>query len=173
MAQPQRIVIFGKPGSGKSTFALHLAKKLKIPLLHVDKIFFVANWDYRDYEDFLTDQRSWVESENWIIDGNSILSLWMRYERATMVIYLNYPRWICYLRILKRFFYHDPEIDDMPSGCTKSITRTLLKYTWEYEDRIKPTIEWLHGLCPETPFYEITSDHELALFEKKFFNENT
>jgi len=86
MSEPQRIVIFGKPGSGKSTFALALSKKLQLPLLHLDKIFFVENWEYRNYSNFLDEQQSWIDQEKWIVDGNSIQSLWMRYSRATMVI---------------------------------------------------------------------------------------
>ena len=170
MSQAQRIVIIGKPGCGKSTFALSLSKRVKLPLLHLDKIFFVENWAYRNYSDFLDEQQSWIDQDNWIIDGNSIQSLWRRYSRATMVIYFNYPRWLCYARIFKRFFSHDPEIDDMPNGCTKNISWKLLTYLWGYENRINPVLEWLKECEPDVPFYEIRSDDELALFEKKYFN---
>lgn len=36
----QKICIFGRPGSGKSTFALQLHKKLNLPLYHLDKYFY-------------------------------------------------------------------------------------------------------------------------------------
>ena len=172
MSEPQRIVIIGKPGSGKSTFALYLAKKLHLPLLHLDKIFFIANWEYRNYYEFLNEQQSWVNQEHWIIDGNSIQSLEMRYERATMVVYFNYPKWLCCLRIFKRFFYHDSEINDMPDGCTKNISWKLITYLWEYENRIKPELKWLKTCYPDVPFHEITSDKEQKMFEKKIFSEH-
>ena len=41
-ACPQRIMIFGRPGSGKSTFAVELALKLNLPLYHLDKYFVTA-----------------------------------------------------------------------------------------------------------------------------------
>lgn len=173
MPEPQRIVIIGKPGSGKSTFALRFAKQLQLPLLHLDKIFFVENWESRNYSDFLDEQQLWVERDNWIIDGNSIQSLWMRHSRATMVIYFNYPNWLCFLRIFKRFFSHDPAIDDMPAGCRKNVSWKLLTYLWGYEKRINPVLEWLRQIHPEIPFYEIRSDDELRAFEKKILTTRT
>lgn len=47
MRHPQKIMIFGRPGSGKSTFALQLHKLTEIPLHHVDKHFFEAGWQKR------------------------------------------------------------------------------------------------------------------------------
>jgi adenylate kinase family enzyme len=45
-----RICIFGRPGSGKSTFAHKLHLKTGLPLYHLDRYFFVANWVERDYQ---------------------------------------------------------------------------------------------------------------------------
>lgn len=36
---PQRIMIMGRPGSGKSTFSIKLQTMLNIPLFHLDKHF--------------------------------------------------------------------------------------------------------------------------------------
>jgi adenylate kinase family enzyme len=52
----KKIMIFGRPGSGKSTFALDLQKMLKIPFYHLDKYFFRDNWVERDYDEFLEKQ---------------------------------------------------------------------------------------------------------------------
>jgi len=52
----KKIMIFGRPGSGKSTFALDLQKMLNIPLRHLGKYFFRDNWVERDYDEFLEKQ---------------------------------------------------------------------------------------------------------------------
>ena len=57
----KRIMIIGRSGAGKSTAAHDLHKKLKIPLFHLDKHFFVENWEQRDYQAFLSIQQSFVE----------------------------------------------------------------------------------------------------------------
>jgi adenylate kinase family enzyme len=36
----KRIMIFGRPGSGKSTFATWLSRALNLPLHHLDKHFY-------------------------------------------------------------------------------------------------------------------------------------
>ncbi len=161
-----RIAIIGKPGSGKSTFASELAKKLNLPLYHLDKIFFVENWEYRNYWDFLDEQQTWCDQDTWVIDGNSLQSLSMRYERATMVIYFNYPLWICYWRMLKRVFKPNIKIDDMPIGCTKNISWKLITYLWNYERRINPLIRCIKEIYPETPFFEVRSDTQLHALRK-------
>jgi adenylate kinase family enzyme len=50
---PKRIMIFGIPGSGKSTFAAKLSQQLGLPLFHLDKYFFTRDWQERDYDEFL------------------------------------------------------------------------------------------------------------------------
>lgn len=42
------IMIFGKPGSGKSTFAFWLHQKTKIPLYYLDKYIYLQNWQERN-----------------------------------------------------------------------------------------------------------------------------
>lgn len=84
-------MIFGRPGSGKSTFALKLAKRSGLPLYHLDKYFFQANWVARTYDNFLEDQYSIVSGKSWVIDGNSLQTLHVRYSEADICIYFNYP----------------------------------------------------------------------------------
>ncbi|HXF90407.1 MAG TPA: AAA family ATPase, partial [Candidatus Nitrosotenuis sp.] len=95
MKSPKRIVIFGRPGCGKSTFALSLHQATGIPLYHLDKYFFTSNWVERDYGEFLAIQQSIIDQDQWIIDGNSIRSLEMRFARADLVLYFNYSKWVC------------------------------------------------------------------------------
>lgn len=63
----QRIMIFGLPGSGKSTFAFKLHQKTKLPLYHLDTYFYLDNWIERPKEEFLSLQRKLVSKDQWII----------------------------------------------------------------------------------------------------------
>ena len=49
----KRIMIIGGNGSGKTTFARQLSKKLDIPLIFIDKIFWTDNWQRADVCDRL------------------------------------------------------------------------------------------------------------------------
>lgn len=169
MENPIRIAIFGKPGSGKSTFASELSKKLNAPLHHLDKIFFIENWADRNYQDFLADQQKIVSTDSWIIDGNSLQSLEIRYARANTVIYFNYPSWLCCWRMIKRFWRSNPDIQDLPPGCTKTISWKLLSYLWGYENRINPSLTALQERYPQIQFFEIRSDKELKQLTTTLF----
>jgi adenylate kinase family enzyme len=174
-----RIMIFGRPGSGKSTFALKLAKKHGLPLFHLDKYFFESNWNARNYEDFLEDQYAIVAKKDWIVDGNSLQSLSLRYSEADICIYFNYPRLLCLWRLIKRTFYKDRDIDDRADGCKERVSWRLIKYMWSFEyrlnNRLAMQLEMLEEFYPDVQFYTVRNDRELqavvaelsSCFEKK------
>lgn len=112
-----RIMIFGRPGSGKSTFSLKLHKMFGLPLYHLDRFFYIENWTERNYQEFLDMQQRMVVNDRWIIDGNNSKSLEVRYERASLCLYFNYSRWLCYVRILKRLFIKDKALKDRAAKC--------------------------------------------------------
>lgn len=155
--RPNRIMIFGRPGSGKSTFAHAIHCILKLPLHHLDKYYFINNWVERDTQEFLDIQQSLVSSKKWIIDGNSIKTLEIRYAKADLVLYINFPRWICIYRILKRILFPNTEIDDRADNCKDRISWKLLKYSWTFDKRIKGPLMHLHKQYPEVKFVEITN----------------
>ncbi|MBS0186306.1 MAG: DNA topology modulation protein [Proteobacteria bacterium] len=161
-------MLFGRPGSGKSTFAFKLHKMTKIPLHHLDKHFYEANWIERNYEEFLALQKKIVDQESWIIDGNSLKSLEMRYSRAQMTIYFNFPLRQCYWRVFKRLFDKNPQIDDRAEGCRETIKIRLLQYGWHFPKRIAPSLEVLRKTYPRVTFIEVKSQKDLKMLEKEF-----
>jgi adenylate kinase family enzyme len=168
MKKYQRIMIFGLPGSGKSTFAVHLAHRLKLPLHHLDKHFYIENWVERDKEQFLNIQQNLVNQDRWIIDGNAIRSLEMRYSRADLVLYFATSRPICFGRLIKRRFFKNKYIQDRAEGCGESLPSHLIKYMWTFDRRVQPILEQLQKSYPLTPFYKIRSMQDLEEVLKFF-----
>jgi adenylate kinase family enzyme len=161
---PRRIMIFGRPGSGKSTFATRLAQALDLPLYHVDKYFFCENWEKRPHEDFLADMERLVAQEAWIIDGNAIASLPIRLERADMAICFVLPLPICLWRIVKRFFLKNP-YDDRAKGCKEKIRWPLITYTVGYRRRIMKLLQELQPQYPNLSFRWCFTDKSVAQVE--------
>lgn len=167
MTGMKRIMIFGRTGSGKSTFAVRLAQALELPLYHLDQWFYTEQWVERDRAEFLAIQQNLVDQDHWMIDGNSLKSLEMRYCRADTVIYVCLPRWLCLLRLLKRRFFKDRSIQDRAPNCPEKITLKLLQYTWTFEDRTRDQIVSLRAAYPNVPFYEVRTQNQLdMLFQK-------
>jgi adenylate kinase family enzyme len=157
----QRIMIFGLPGSGKSTFSLRLSQLFGLPLYHLDRYYFCEKWVIRETTEFLTIQKNLVEQDTWIIDGNALQSLEMRYCRAHIVIFMAYPRLLCLWRIFKRLWQKDPLILDRAPNCQERVSWKLIKYLWTFEQRVSSYLPMLHKLYPNTPFYKITKQSEL------------
>lgn len=53
-----------------------------LPLHHLDKYFY---WIEQDYNEFIEIQKNIVDTECWIVDGNSTRSLEIRWARADLV----------------------------------------------------------------------------------------
>lgn len=154
-------MIFGRPGSGKSTLALLLHHRLGLPVHHLDKHFFTANWQERNYDDFIRIQQRIIASDQWIIDGNSTKSLSLRYQRADLVLFVNFSRLVCYTRVIKRLFFKNPLIDDRAPNCPETVRMHLLRYMWSYDARVKPIIAELKTTYPRVPFFTIKNSHNL------------
>ncbi len=156
-----RIIIFGRSGSGKSTFALKLHQALGIPVYHLDRYYFIENWLKRDDLEFMDMQRSFVAEKKWIIDGTQVKSLETRYKRADVFIYFNYPFWRCLWRICKRRFGKDSRILDRAEGCGEQVAWDLVSYTWRFRERVKDVLPALRQKYPDVQFIEVRSDKEL------------
>ena len=162
-------MIFGRPGSGKSTFALWLHDITNIPLHHLDKHFFISNWAERDYGEFMSIQEQIVAGKQWIIDGNSLKSLATRLSKAEVCIYFNYPKLLCIWQLVKRLVTKNLLIDDRAPGCKEKLSWKLIWYTWTFEKRILKRNFWpLIDQYKGVKFIEIKSDDDLQNLKNYF-----
>jgi adenylate kinase family enzyme len=155
---PKRIMIFGRPGSGKSTFACELHRKTQIPVFYGDKYFFEANWKMKSPEKCFQIQQSFIHQPYWIIDGNCIScpdTFEQRFASADLIVYFNFSRYLCLYRILKRRFFRNKKFDDRAEGCRESISWGLLKFAWNCELQFAPLIQRLKKQYPSKIFVEI------------------
>lgn len=161
----QKIMIFGRPGSGKSTFAYYMSQKTQIPLYHLDKYFYVSNWIERDEKEFIKIQKKLVSNDKWIIDGNSIKTLEIRWSQADLIIYFNYSKITCLLRLIKRMFLKNKNIDDRATNCHEKLRFKFLKYMWYFNNKVTKTIERLKHKYSGSTFIEISSDKDLKIIK--------
>lgn len=162
----KRIMIFGIPGSGKSTFSLYLSDLLNLPVEHLDKSFFVENWIERDYEDFLRIQENFVNKDSWIIDGNATRSLEIRFKRADVALYFRFNRLLCLWRLFKRRINKNSRIFDRAEGCSEQIRWKLIRYLWGFNKRVEKSILHLKEKYPHVQFYELRNNQDLEKFMK-------
>lgn len=70
MPLPERILVIGNTGSGKSTLAEELARRLGLPFIELDALFWLPNWTEPEPEDFRAKVRAATEGGRWVIAGN-------------------------------------------------------------------------------------------------------
>lgn len=98
----RRILIIGCPGSGKSTLSQRLSAQLNLPCYHLDDFYWQANWQRPKEVEWVAQLDTLIQNEEWIIDGNYYRYLPKRLTRATGVIYLDAPLYLCLYRIIVR-----------------------------------------------------------------------
>lgn len=102
----KRISIIGISGSGKSVFSRIVAEKTKLPLFHMDQLFWKGNWEEIPEQEYLAEHQKLIQKDRWIIEGYIDEKMSDRLKRSDVVIFLDYPGWFCAWRVLKRWFVH-------------------------------------------------------------------
>ncbi len=129
----KRIMIIGCPGSGKSTLSKQLAMKLKLPLVHLDQIYWKSNWQPISNETFDELLLHEVRKDEWIIDGNYSRTISMRLEACDTIIYLDYHRMTCLFGVIKRVIKgYGKTREDMGENCPERLDPDFLRYVWTF-----------------------------------------
>lgn len=102
-APPQRVLVVGVPGSGKTSVARRAAEILGVPHVELDGLHWGANWTPRD--DFRALAESALSSGRWSACGNYHSKLHdLTWERADLIVWLDLPPYVTLLRLLRRTF---------------------------------------------------------------------
>lgn len=134
----EKVAIIGCSGSGKSTFADRLQKKLDLPLYHLDFFYWKPNWERPPKEDWTALHDSIVAESKWIIDGNYRGTLDTRLNAADTIVFLKFSRVRCLAGVLRRFMRRK-RIDEIP-GCRERLDLGFIKWVWEYNRKDAPRI---------------------------------
>ena len=146
----KRIVIIGCSGSGKSTFSRKLQQLTGNPLYHLDKLFWLPDWELRSAEEQDRIQKELVKEGNWIIDGNYQRSLPIRLERADTIFFFDYPRRLCLYRALKRIVSNRKRTrPDMGAGCPERFDWEFMKFIWNFNKNNRPGLIALLDQAPD------------------------
>ncbi len=126
----KRILIQGSAGAGKSTFARELGELLNIPVIHMDKEFWQPGWNRPDPEDWYNRQIEMYERDSWIIEGGAYKkTLPIRVKKSDFIIYLDFNRFFCMYRCIKRYFmYRGKTRPDLSEGCPERIDYAFAKW---------------------------------------------
>lgn len=101
----RRIVVLGRGGSGKSVLAQDLSRRLGLPVVELDKLFWRPGPCPTPEPEWMEIQREIVAGDHWILDGDLgpyDTGLALRLRRADTVILLDFALWRCVWRAVRR-----------------------------------------------------------------------
>ncbi len=102
-----RICILGPSNSGKSTLADAVARKLNLPVVHLDQLFHQphTNWVPRPETEFLHLHDLAIRQEQWVIEGNYTRCIAQRLAHATGFILLDVSTVSSLVRYFRRCWF--------------------------------------------------------------------
>lgn len=129
----RRILIIGSSGAGKSTLARALGRAMGLPVVHLDKLWWLPGWQNRSREEFDALLAGELAKDAWIMDGNYARTLDWRLSRADCVILLEMPRLVCIAGVLGRIARSRGRTrPDMAAGCPERLDWEFLRWVWRF-----------------------------------------
>ncbi|MDY6430783.1 MAG: adenylate kinase [Bacilli bacterium] len=90
-----KVLVVGPSGAGKSSMSCKLRDILKLPLYHLDNIFWKKDRTHITREEFDTKLSELLSKDSWIIDGDYSRTYEIRMQRADTIVFLDYPLEVC------------------------------------------------------------------------------
>ena len=138
---PGRVQIVGISAAGKSTVARELGEILNLEVVHLDTHMWQPGCKLTPPHEESPIVEKILERATWIIDGNYTASLPRRLEEADIIVMVDFPRWLCLLRALKRIFtYFGRTRPDMGQGCPERVNVSFFKWIWRYPYDERPEL---------------------------------
>lgn len=114
--------------------AKELSLRLNMPLIHLDKEYWLPDWEPSSDEIWRKKVTDLVALEEWIMDGNFGGTFDIRFPRATTLIYLDFPRTLCLYRCIKRSVLTWRQVrSDMGQDCPERFDLQFYSYVWNYQ----------------------------------------
>lgn len=171
----KRIMIMGSSSSGKSTMAKCLGELTGLPVVHLDRLYWNPGWVATPDEELREKILKAADEPMWIMDGNNSKTRDYRLERADTVIYLDFNRYICLFRAIKRFLKNYGRTRyDVGEGCPERLSFDLVKFiVWTYPRARNSIITWLSEINPSKQVFHLKGNKSVKKFLKEVSENNS
>jgi adenylate kinase family enzyme len=115
----------GTSGSGKTTTAGQVARRLNIPHIELDALHWEPNWTEAPIEVFRARVTQALNSEAWVVDGNYSKVRDIVWGRADTVVWLDYALAVIMWQLLHRTVRRSVTQEELWSGNRESLSKAL------------------------------------------------
>lgn len=135
----RRVLIVGCGGAGKSTLAVEMGKRFGLPVVHLDKLWWLPDWQTRSEQEFDELLFCELEKSDWIIEGNYFRTFKTRLSYADFCIFLDYDTELCINSVYERAAkYKGVTRPDMTDGCTEQVDDEFKNWITSFKENVRP-----------------------------------
>ena len=128
----KKIVIVGVSASGKSTLARALSEKTGIPVTFMDSIMWKPGWVYVGDDETNKALEEITSGDTWLLESYITKGSFANvFERVETIIYLDYPRYVAFLRYIKRWWQHRENPREEIPGCPEKLNLEFAFRIWK------------------------------------------
>jgi adenylate kinase family enzyme len=139
----KRIAVVGPAGAGKSRLARELSELLRIPVLHLDALYWRPGWVATPAAEWEARQRRELAADSWIVDAqyDDMLPAW--FEGADTIVFVDASLLQCLWRVTRRRFNRGAAAG-VPTGSEPApVHRAIAKFLrghWHYRRTVRPKV---------------------------------
>jgi len=169
MTLPRNYSVKGTTGSGKSTFAAELARRLDLPYVELDALFWGPNWTEPTKEAFCVRVREAMAAapDGWVIDGNYDSRLGdIVIGAADVIIWLDLPLHVKTYRLWGRTLGRIRGDVELWNGNRETWRNVFLNrqslFVWMIQTHRRHHREWPEKFGADPRFVRLRSDAEIS-----------
>lgn len=166
----KRVLIMGGSGSGKSTIARELGHLTKLPVIHMDPLYWNEGWIEKPKNETRRLILDAIKAERWIFDGNHLDTLTQRLDRADTVVFLDIATFVRLWRVLKRSITQLGQTrSDMADGCPERIDFSYLVFLrfvlgYYFDGNRKEALKSIEAAPPGVRIFHLRNSSDLRGF---------
>jgi adenylate kinase family enzyme len=145
---PQRVAVRGGTGSGKSTVAREIARRLDLPYVELDALHHGPGWREATAEELRASvEEALDDTRGWVVDGNYDSKLGtLILDRAELIVWLDLPVRVKFPRLVRRTLRRARTGEELWNGNRETWRGTFLSrdsiLLWFFRTHWKNRREW-------------------------------
>ncbi|KKB10524.1 adenylate kinase [Devosia geojensis] len=130
----RRVMIVGCPGAGKSMAARRLAEITGLPVIHLDRHYWLPGWVRPDPQAWRARVEELASQPRWIMDGNYGSTFAPRLSAADTLLHLDFSTFVCASRVLRRTLggLGGRRGGELGDGCLERLDWPFFRFVLDY-----------------------------------------